>query len=89
MNLNPRITCKDGVSLSVQANEYAYCEPRLTLSERWEEYSRVEVGFVRGVKSMPESWLDYSDDGTLNSDVYGYVPVALVKEFIESHGGMM
>jgi hypothetical protein len=86
--LNPRIVCKDGTSLSVQANEYAYCTPRISGYE-WTSYQKVEVGFVENDKgeriTMPDEWLPYADDGTNQSDVYGYVPIELVQAFIDEH----
>ena len=85
----PRIQCKDGTSLSVQASRIHYCSrsdndegPHLT----------VEVGFIRDATDQPvtppETWADYAD-GEFPSDVYGYVPVGLVEEFISSHGGLI
>ena len=89
--LNPRIYCKDGVSLSVQANQYAYCSPRIDDVGHWAEYSLVEVGYIQDKDdkhiSAPDSWIEHSDDGTLDSTVYGYVPTGKVETFIESHGG--
>lgn len=39
----PRIVCKDGFSMSVQAGLYLYCTPRTDLSSG--NYSAVEIGF--------------------------------------------
>lgn len=89
-DLNPRIFCADGISLSVQANEYAYCTPRESGAS---EYSRKEVGFIQDAERdpfpSPDEWLSYADDreaGVL-SDVFGYVPVGLIEAFIVDHGG--
>jgi hypothetical protein len=53
-------------------------------------YTNVEVGFIQdpegNVVTPPESWREYGD-GTFPSDVYFYIPLTLVEEFIESHGG--
>lgn len=88
--LNPRIYCADGVSLSVQANQYAYCSPRIDDLPKWQDYLKVEVGFItdadKAPLTPPETWSPYSD-GEFPSDVYGYIPVELVESFIESHGG--
>lgn len=91
MALNPRIVLKNGVSLSVQANQYAYCEPRKSLGIPWHKYKSVDVGFIEDSEGntfeMPPEWRQYSDNGTLTSDVYGYVPVELVNKFIDDNGG--
>lgn len=88
--LNPRITCVDGTSLSVQANQFVYCSPRIDEVNEWKHYDSVEVGYIRdaeGGSLAPDiSWSHYSD-GTFPSSVYGYVPVGMVKAFIASHGG--
>lgn len=49
----PRITCKDGVTLSVQVGKFLYCTPRTDYGP----YSKVEVGFpsIR----PPDSWEPY------------------------------
>ena len=81
-----RTVCKDGVSLSVQSSRMHYCEPRNDEGP----YSLVEVGYVKGADGVqfcpPDSWKDYADLG-FPSDVYGFVPVELVKAFIAKHGG--
>lgn len=79
-----RLHCKDGASLSVQANDTAYCNPRMSFADH---YSEVEVGFIENA-TLPDTWLEYADDGTIDSDVFAYVPVALVEEFIQAHGGI-
>lgn len=88
--LNPRIICADGVSLSVQANEYAYCSPRINGLNKWNEYVSVEVGFITDSNNNPftppDEWRQYSD-GSFPSDVYGYISTEMVEDFIKSHGG--
>ena len=74
------ITCADGTTLSVQASSMHYCRPRADLGP----YTHVEVGFPS--VDPPETWAVYAD-GKYPSDVYGYIPVALVREFIDAHGG--
>lgn len=82
----PRIKCVDGVSLSVQADEYKYCSPRDDYGPHYE----VEVGFITDAKDKamtpPDTWKEYAD-GDFPSDVYGYVPIHLVEAFIAEHGG--
>ena len=81
----PKITCTDGVTLSVQTGKTLYCSPR----EDTGPWFQVEVGFPS--IAPPETWAEYfdgdwaSDDRT--SSVYGYIPIDLVIEFINDHGG--
>ena len=88
--LNKRIICKNGVSLSVQANQYAYCAPRIDEIAHWFKYSAVEVGFIEDKENNsftpPESWRQYSD-GEFPSNVYGYIPTSKVECFIRENGG--
>lgn len=83
---NPRIVCKDGVSLSVQGSQYTYCAPR----DDEGPYYQVEVGFIKNADKKqltpPTSWEEYSD-GEFPSDIYSYIPVELVEAFITEHGG--
>lgn len=90
-DLNHRIMLKNGVTLSVQASAFHYCEPQIDDLEYWEDYESVEVGFIldkaeKKVK-VPPSWVVYATDQELPSDVYAYVPVSLVKDFIAYNGG--
>jgi len=79
----PRIVCADGESLSVQASEYSYCLPRETGAE---QYTHVEVGFPSCVPNA--RMMEYCDDIDNPTDtIYAYVPVEVVLEFINEHGG--
>lgn len=89
--LNHRTMLKNGVTLSIQASAFHYCEPLTDDLEHWEDYKSVEVGFIldqaeKGVKPPP-SWLLYADDQQLPSAIYAYVPVNMVKDFIADNGG--
>jgi len=90
--LNPRIYCADGASLSVQANQYAYCSPRIDELDEWNHYGLVEVGFITDADEKPltppDDWRKYSD-GSFPSDVYGYIPTSMVEAFIADHGGIV
>ena len=78
-----RVVCADGFSVSIQANDTAYCEPRISGAER---YHRVELGFPSGADEMI---LDYAEDPTRPTEtVYGYVPVEVVNFLIAKHGGI-
>ena len=88
--MKDRIYCTDGVSLSVQVSMFHYCTPRVDDIRDWSEYTEVEVGFIEDSEgkatSPPESWSDCAD-GDFPSDIYAYVPVKRVEEFIKAHGG--
>jgi hypothetical protein len=74
-----RVVCKDGFSMSVQANSYTYCTPRDEVGP----YTHVEIGFPS--QPLPELEEEYGD----NCEVYGYVPVEVVDAIITKHGGLI
>lgn len=77
-----RVTCKDGFEMSVQASKSHYCSPR-TDGGPWDE---VEVGFP---SQAEESLMPYADDKDKPTQtIYRYVPVDVVEQVIESHGGL-
>lgn len=79
----PRIECADGFSMSVQASSGHYCSPRVD-NATW---SQVEVGFPT---EKPCHFLSYAESPENPMDtVYGYVPVELVVDEINSHGGVI
>lgn len=78
-----RIKCTDGFALSVQASEFHYCEPR---ENRAEKYTQVEVGFP---SQKPELIMKYAESPEKPTEtVYCYVPIELVEQLIELHGGI-
>ena len=74
----PAIKCKNGTTLSVQASEFHYCEPRTNEGP----YSEVEVWRIRLAEPIAPHF-DY-----VESDPSGYVPIDSVAEFIDMHGGI-
>lgn len=78
----PRVYCKDGFSISIQANCHAYCTPRVN---DLVEYEKVELGFPNKIDELIEP---YSEDPGRTGTVYGYVPVELVEQLLELHGGI-
>lgn len=80
----PRIVCKDGFSMSVQAGEAIYCMPRVNLSSGG--YVEVEIGFPSEKEDLICQYAEDSSDYT--QTVYPYVPVEVVEKVIEKHGGM-
>ena len=79
---NIRIICNDGESLSIQAHKEAYCTPRANKGP----YTHLEVGYP-SVKP-PDSMMEFCEDSDKPTDtVYAYVPVTVIQEFIDLHGG--
>lgn len=82
-NLNLKVVCKDGFSMSVQANSFAYCTPRQDNAT----YTEVEVGFPSQREELLMGWAENPDRPT--DTVYGYVPTSIVYLVITKHGGML
>lgn len=81
--IRPRLICADGFSMSVQASDIHYCEPRESFLKH---YDSVEIGFPSEEESL---LLDYAEDpDALTDTVYGYVPTELVDKVLEKHGGI-
>jgi hypothetical protein len=78
--LADKIICADGAELSVQASKTHYCTPRNNRGP----YIKLEVGFLE--PAPPESWTKYAD-GDYPSDVYGYVPIELIRRGKEVDNG--
>lgn len=107
--VRPRIACNDGFSVSVQASEFAYCNPRYTQWQNengWQvingnyysssdiprnfetdhfiPYESVELGYP---SKADELIYEYAEGDDYTNTVYGYVPVKIVEQLIEKHGG--
>jgi len=86
--LRKQLVCNDGTTLSVQASDTHWCSPRSSYVDYYTDdieyfdYSSVEVWCVS--TDVPDSWSDYGDD----DHPYAYVPVTLVEQFIDYHGGI-
>lgn len=78
-----RIECRDGFSVSMQADEYKYCSPR----DSYGPWHNVELGFPSAKPTAAVmQYVENPDDPT--NTVYGYVPLHLVAELVDSHGGL-
>ncbi len=84
MDKNEIVVCADGFKMSVQANNGAYCSPRVDGAER---YYEVEVGFPSELESLIIEFAEQPDRPT--ETVYGYVPSERVALVIAKHGGMI
>ena len=78
-----RVTCEDGFSVSIQADQGKYCCPRNDEGP----YIEVELGFPSHSESMISKWAE--DRENLTETVYGYVPSTVVLEMLLKHGGMV
>ena len=87
-SVRPRVHCADGVSLSIRASKYNHCSPRRRIQQPWDFYTLVEVGYICDKNSKtffpPDIWREYQYGKV---QVWAYVPVSVVKEFIAEHGG--
>lgn len=79
----PNLQCADGSTLSVQASENHYCSPRTNTGP----YRSVEVYLVRITSGeIPDAWYECRD--TDDHDPFAYIPINLVVELIDAHGGI-
>lgn len=79
-----RIICKDGFSMSVQAGDGIYSQPR---KDNCFPYNQFEVGFP---SSKPYNFHEYAEpDDDYKDTVYPYVPADLIGKEIRYHGGLM
>lgn len=81
--LAPRIVCKDGFSISVQANCGSHCTPR----DNQGPWIDVECGYPSAAPHLIMSYAEDPDNPT--ETIYPHVPVALVDDLIAEHGGMV
>jgi len=79
---NPRVFCKDGFIMSVQAGQSLYSTPK-DVADKYEE---VEVGYPSTEESLITSYAE--DKENLCGTVYGYVPCSIIDKVIEKHGGI-
>lgn len=82
-DVRPRIVCKDGFSMSVQAGRAIYNCPRENVKSG--DYTAVEIGFP---SAKEELICEYAEDENYTATIYPYVPVEVVEKVIEKHGGM-
>lgn len=72
--LAEHVVCKDGTTISVQASAFHYCTPR----NNFGPYTHVEVWCA----SVWPTEFDYDEEGPS-----AQVPIELVAQFIDAHGG--
>ena len=79
----PRMECADGFSMSVQGHAGAYSRPRDDFADL---YTMVEVGFPSAAEDLLMPYVEDADRPT--ETVYGFVPIRVVEQVIEKHGGL-
>jgi len=101
--VRPHVICKDGFRVSIQFGPGLYCNKydddlnyipgvgtcingRFNFKYKPEDYKTVELGYPSDVVN---SWLCYAEDEDqpINT-VYPYVPIELVQEGLDEHGGI-
>jgi hypothetical protein len=91
--MNPRVYFTNGGNVSIQASTTHYCKPR----DNYGPYTEMELGYPSRDTQIPESMLNYieqgtnfGEDGKLDpyDNVYPYVPISVIKELIELNGGV-
>jgi hypothetical protein len=82
----PRVhaICKDGFHISIQASEYHYCLPRVNGADI---YETVELGYPNCEDILIMEYAEDPDNPT--ETVYGFVPIEIVNQLIEKHGGIV
>ncbi len=78
------IECKDWFKISVQANYWAYCNPRTTfLSTHTFLYNKMELWFPNMEDDLILEYAENKDIPT--QTVYAYVPVQVIEKLLEKH----
>ena len=80
----PRVVCKDGFSVSVQADKHRCCEPKGNA----ENYSKVELINPSKADQLIAEYALGKKDQDLTDVIYVYVPVSIVDKLLAKHGGI-
>ena len=79
-DVRPMAICGDGMAVSIQHSHTHYCSPRIDGAQN---YLSVEVGYPS--EEPPEHWAKWRDG---DDDVWGYVPMEDIEEWVAAHGGI-
>lgn len=79
------IVCRDGYSVSIQAGEEPYCEPRNNFGP-WVEF---ELGFPNQADPLLEPYQEMAAEKHQTQSIFPYVPLVVVLTLLEKHGGIM
>lgn len=83
--IRSRIQCNDGFSISIQASSFHYCNPRRTFEG---PYTELELGYPSCSEELLMPYIE-NDSREPEDTVYPYVPVEVVDEMIQKHGGII
>lgn len=83
--MSKRVELNSGLTLSIQASEYHYCEPRKNLTDK-SGYSMFEIGFPSAEIDLISHLAE--DPSYLTQTVYPYVPREIVETIISDNGGI-
>lgn len=82
--IRPRVYCKDGFHMSVQASLIHYCDPQ---KDNAGLYETVEIGYPY---CKIEELIPFAEDPEcLEYSIYGRVPIKIVDAILEKHGGIV
>ena len=79
----PRIVCEDGWKVSVQCGKGLYSIPR---ADRMPSYTAFELGYPSDHEPLLDGYAENSDNWCC---IYLYVPIELIDQVIEKHGGIV
>lgn len=77
-----RVFCSDGFSISIQGSNVTYCQPQ----ENRGDYTHLELGFPESAEPLISDWAEDKND--LTGTVYPFVPIGIIEEVIQKHGGI-
>ena len=78
----PYVVCKDGFTVSIQASDTHYCSPRKIV----DLYREMELGYPSDEEELIMPYCE--DESKPCNTVYGFVPVKIINEMLEKHGGI-
>lgn len=85
-NIRPKVHCKDGFSVSVQANRGHYSTPR---QDNLPFYSAVEVGYPSEIdQELNSVGTNEWSGGNELEKVWPYMDVNFISKIIDKHGGI-
>ena len=82
--IRPRVVCKDGFSISIQASKHRCCEPAGNKFDG--TYTKVELLYPSSSDSLINEYA--LDKKSLTEAVYPYVPISVVDKLMAKHGGI-
>lgn len=80
----PKVVCADGFTVSMQVGDGLYSTPRVTNAKH---YDAVELGYPSAGDPVIKDYAEDPDRDETDT-VYPYVPIAVVNELFEKHGGI-